>query len=139
MRSPRITILILTSENEKDCEIAISELEPFLKDLRDRNLKFFLLEALLIAGRAYRKLERLGEAEIRLLEGFSIAGESGMVIWRMPIALELANIAGELGRSKESARFAEIARQDVEYISEHLRDPRLRAQFLNREELREIG
>ncbi len=129
----------LISINEKNYEIAISEIEPFLYDLRGWNLKFYLLEALLIAGRAYRKLERLGEAENRLLEGFSMAEESGMVIRRLPIALELAKIAAERSRSNERARFTEIARKDVEYISEHIRDPGLRDLFLNREELREIG
>jgi class 3 adenylate cyclase/tetratricopeptide (TPR) repeat protein len=138
--STRTTFIVtrgLLDIEEGAYEQAISEIEPFIESSRSAGLLSFLPASLLIAGQAYNKIGQVEKAIARLLDGYAIAKETGIVKSRLPIALELAEIYEGLGKNDRAISMRAEARESAAFFAGNIGDPEMRDRFMNRYAFRE--
>jgi len=117
---------------------AVKVMGELIAGLRRKNFRPYLAEALYLKSEALLAQDRLEEAYQVLVEARTAATvlDERWNTWR--ILLSLSKLEAKRGHPAEAQALQRQAREIVVYLAEHIREPELRASFLDQLEVKEV-
>ena len=114
----------------QDFQAALELVDEKLDQLAALNARYFLPQFRFRRARALRELGKATEALNVLEQARREAEEMGLRMTLLPVLLELAELAGELGDEPKTQSSREAAREVVTFIADHVDEEELRKSFL---------
>jgi tetratricopeptide (TPR) repeat protein len=124
--------------NKKDYQNAIKISSEISSIMNDSGVKYMNSEFLLIMGIAYMKQGLMEEAKNKFEEGLQEAKRLGSrrTMWQLMYYLGL--LYREQGEYSEADTYFHQAIEIIQYISDSIEDPSLRAKFLSKDEVQTL-